>query len=542
MKLTQIVYVARCFLAKQAKIVIWLTLGWALAAGMTQAQTPRRVALIVGNAAYEAEKPLKNPINDATAIANVLRNDLGFTDVKVLTNVRRRELIDAVAKFGDAARGADAAVFYFSGHGQQQNKANFLLPVDARIERAEHVKAEGLDADDVLAALEAAAPRVSLMVLDACRDNPFAARTKSTSKGLSRPRNPEEGTLIAFATRDGDVALDGTGNNSPYAQALVQSLKQAGQVPIQKMFDNVTEQVRKSSEGKQRPTRYGDLRVDVYLINPTITINNNVPPAPQPALDADEETYKAAIAADTVAAFDAYASAFPKGRHIAAVTIRREAARKREAPAVAVAPAPAIAPPAAASSTAIRPQESTAAIAARTSGYSKISNSGKLLPDGAVLGERPDDWACTKDNATGLIWEVKTTSGLRDQKHKYSWFDRNAKDGNAGQENGGSCHELGRCDTEKFVVDANATALCGAKNWRMPSIDELRGIVNAEYAKQKATIDPTFFPNTPSSVVWSGSPHAYGSSNAWVVYFGDGNAYGNVRSLASSVRLVRGGQ
>lgn len=196
MKLTQIVYVARCFLAQQAQIVIWLTLGWALAAGMAQAQMPRRVALIVGNAAYEAEKPLKNPINDATAIANVLRNDLGFTDVKVLTNVRRRELIDAVAKFGDAARGADAAVFYFSGHGQQQNKANFLLPVDARIERAEHVKAEGLDADDVLAALEAAAPRVSLMVLDACRDNPFAARTKSTSKGLSRPRNPEEGTLI----------------------------------------------------------------------------------------------------------------------------------------------------------------------------------------------------------------------------------------------------------------------------------------------------------------------------------------------------------
>ena len=297
-------------------LLIVLLLGTATT---VSAQSPKRVALLVGNAAYESEKPLKNPVNDAEAIAAVLRNDLGFTEVKVLKNVRRRELVDAVVKFGDAARGADAAVFYFSGHGQQQNKANFLLPVDAKIDRAEHVKAEGIDADDVLAALEAAQPRVSLMILDACRDNPFAARTRSTAKGLVRPRNPEEGTLIAFATRDGDVAQDGAGNNSPYAAAIVQGLKQAGTVPIQQMFDGITDQVRQATSGNQRPTRYGDLKVNVYLINPTITINNGTSASAR--IDAEDESYAAAKAKNTRIGWEALLAAYPSGRYAAVAKI-----------------------------------------------------------------------------------------------------------------------------------------------------------------------------------------------------------------------------
>jgi len=232
------------------------------------AQSPRRVALLIGNAAYEAEKPLRNPINDVNAIATVLRNDLGFSDVKVITNARRRELVAAVERFGEAARGADAALFYFSGHGQQQGKSNYLLPVDAKIETPAHVKSEGLDADDVQAALESASPRVSLLILDACRNNPFSTRTRSSAKGLTRPRNPEEGTLIAFATRDGDVADDGAGNNSPYAQALVNGLKQANRVPIQQMFDEISDSVKRQTENKQRPTKFGDLKVNIFLVEP----------------------------------------------------------------------------------------------------------------------------------------------------------------------------------------------------------------------------------------------------------------------------------
>lgn len=326
----------------------WLVLvALSLVAGTASAQAGRRVALLVGNAAYEAEKPLKNPINDANAIAEVLRKDLGFNDVEVITNARRRELIDAVARFGEAARGADAAFFYFSGHGQQQGRANFLLPVDARIERPEHVKAEGLDADDVLSALEAAKPRVSLMVLDACRDNPFAARTRSSSKGLTRPRDPEEGTLIAFATRDGETALDGTAGNSPYAQALVSTLKRARTTPIQQMFDDVSDQVKRATDGKQRPIKYGDLKVNVYLVNPTIVINN---PSSDPAQtqaqrredDArkiEDEAWADAAKADRAAAYDAYLAGYPGGRYVARARIAL--ARLRDAASASQTAAPA---------------------------------------------------------------------------------------------------------------------------------------------------------------------------------------------------------
>lgn len=328
-----------------AGVVSLLALTLALAATLSaQAQSPKRVALIVGNAAYESEKPLKNPVNDANAIAAVLRSDLGFTDVKVITNARRRDLVAAVERFGESARGADAALFYFSGHGQQQGKANYLLPVDAKIESPAHVKSEGLDADDVQAALEAASPRVALVILDACRDNPFGPRTRSIAKGLTRPRNPEEGLLIAFATRDGDVAQDGTGNNSPYAQALIAGLRQADKVPIQQMFDDVADHVKRNTGSAQRPTKYGDLKFNVYLINPAITVNNNAAGSSAPVVrtDPDEEAWKAAQSADSVEAYELYLKDFASGRNASAAKIKLAAAKRREtAQAAAIQPTPA---------------------------------------------------------------------------------------------------------------------------------------------------------------------------------------------------------
>lgn len=172
--------------------------------------------------------------------------------------------------------------------------------------------------------------------------------------------------------------------------------------------------------------------------------------------------------------------------------------------------------------------------------FSKISNSGYVLDASATLGSGPDDWACTRDNVTGLIWEVKTTSGLRSQAHTYSWFMTGSPDGNNGTVSGGSCETAGRCDTEKYVADVNATNLCGHTDWRMPTIKELEGI--ADLGRSNPAIDLTYFPNTPSSVVWSGSPYASLSSYAWFVDFSVGNAYGGYRSYDLHVRLVRAGQ
>jgi len=174
--------------------------------------------------------------------------------------------------------------------------------------------------------------------------------------------------------------------------------------------------------------------------------------------------------------------------------------------------------------------------------YTKISNSGAALPASAALGSGPNDWACTRDNTTGLIWEVKTNSGLRNQSHTYTWYDSNSPDGNPGTAAGGSCHQSGRCDSEKFIQDVNANGLCGHSDWRMPSRKELLSIVDS--GRHSPNIDPAFFPNTSSSssYFWSASPYADSSDVAWYVSFSLGYSYYNDRSNDYRVRAVRGGQ
>lgn len=163
----------------------------------------------------------------------------------------------------------------------------------------------------------------------------------------------------------------------------------------------------------------------------------------------------------------------------------------------------------------------------------------KLDANGNALLASATQWDCVRDNHTGLIWEVKTTSGLRSMNHRYTWYDPNSSDGNPGTANGGNCTGSA-CDTTGFVQAVNAQGLCGASDWRMPTRRELQGIV--DYGRFNPAIDTGYFPNTPSSYFWSASPVAGTSDYAWYVYFGDGYAYAYSRSYSFHVRLVRGGQ
>ena len=173
--------------------------------------------------------------------------------------------------------------------------------------------------------------------------------------------------------------------------------------------------------------------------------------------------------------------------------------------------------------------------------FTKISNNGTVLPASAALGSGPNDWACTYDNNTGLMWEVKTTSGLRSQSHTYTWYDSvHNYDGNPGTASGGTCQTAGRCDTEKFVADVNAANLCGHTDWRMPTFQELYNL--ADRGRTNPAIDPTYFPNTPAWYFWSSSPNI-GFSGSWGMGFGsDGEDFSNSRFFAYLVRLVRAGQ
>jgi hypothetical protein len=186
--------------------------------------------------------------------------------------------------------------------------------------------------------------------------------------------------------------------------------------------------------------------------------------------------------------------------------------------------------------------------------YTKIANDGSVLPASAMLGPNPGDWACTRDNITGLIWEVKTAGGLRSLFHTYTWYDTNSA------VNGGyagvigtntSCNStLTNCNTTAYRDAINALTglnrLCGATDWRLPTGNELSGLVHAGLSSEP-TIDNTWFPNTRNSLYWTGENYAPSASGAWGVGFNAGGlsagSLSNVnRSNFEQVRLVRGGQ
>ena len=175
--------------------------------------------------------------------------------------------------------------------------------------------------------------------------------------------------------------------------------------------------------------------------------------------------------------------------------------------------------------------------------FTKISNGGNELPATAVLGSGLTDWACTLDNVTGLMWEVKNAAGMRNASHRYSWYssDSSNNGGSVGISSSGTCATSGRCDTEKFVQDVNLGGLCGHSDWRMPIVTELSGIVHFELG---AAVDPVYFPNTafPNYAYWTASALAGDSSRAWLIVFNLVQFVTDVRDTGHSVRLVRSGQ
>ena len=213
----------------------------------------KRVALIVGNSAYRNVTPLDNPKNDATLMAETLRS-LGFKFIggAAQLDLDKSALDVAIQSFGREIQGADVALFYYAGHGVQVSGSNYLVPVNANPTREADVDFQMVDVNLVLRQMQGSGTRLNLVILDACRNNPFGGRgLRALDSGLAQMRAPE-GTLISYATQPGSVAQDGTNGHSPYTKALAETVQRAG-LDIFQTFNEVGLAVKHATGGAQQP-------------------------------------------------------------------------------------------------------------------------------------------------------------------------------------------------------------------------------------------------------------------------------------------------
>jgi uncharacterized caspase-like protein len=281
--------------------------------GFSSAQAQRRIALVLGNSSYKSVPRLTNPVNDANLVGDMLRK-AGFEFVDIRADLNAIEMRKALRDFGARAREAEVAVIYYAGHGIELDGTNYLIPIDATLETDSDVLDETVALDRALFAVEPA-KQLRLVILDACRDNPFAKSMKRTiasraiGRGLAKVEPTSPNTMIAFAAKAGSTASDGDFKNSPFAAAIVERLPTPG-LDLRKAFGFVRDDVLKNTGYKQEPYVYGSLGgEDVSL----------VPKRPANALqqagrqDAVRRDYELALQVGTRAVWLAFLAQYPDG-------------------------------------------------------------------------------------------------------------------------------------------------------------------------------------------------------------------------------------
>ena len=297
----------------------------------TVATASQRVALVIGNGAYR-DAPLHNPGNDARAMAQALKES-GFT-VTLQVDTDIQGMLTSIRRFGDQLRKGGVGVFYYAGHGMQIKGRNYLIPVNSVIQREDEVAYQAVDAQAILDKMEAAGNGTNIMILDACRNNPFARSFRSAQQGLAQMDAPV-GTLVAFATAPGSIASDGSGSNGLYTQHLLSAMREPG-AKVEDVFKRVRSAVRRDSKDKQVPWEATSLEGDFYFMAPT-----DKPPSANAALE--ESMWALVKASGDALDLKAFVARFPHSVHAAEAL-----ARLKQNPSAPAAPGPAptaIAPP-----------------------------------------------------------------------------------------------------------------------------------------------------------------------------------------------------
>nr|WP_245283942.1 caspase family protein [Bradyrhizobium sp. Cp5.3] len=306
---------------------IWLTCG--------PAHAEKRVALVIGNSAYKSVPRLANPVSDAGLIGGMFKR-AGFDAVDVKQDLSGAEMRKALREFGTRARDADVAVVYYAGHGMEVDGNNYLIPIDAALETDTDVYDEAFPLDRVLVSIEPA-KQLRLVILDACRDNPFAKTMKRTvasraiGRGLAKIEPTSPNTMIAFAAKAGSTASDGDSKNSPFATALADHLPKPG-LDLRKAFGFVRDDVLKATSYKQEPFVYGSLGGDDVALVPAKPAAAGPQANPQDSVRRD---YELALQAGLREAWEAFLQAYPDGfyANLARVQLKKIAAEEERATA-----------------------------------------------------------------------------------------------------------------------------------------------------------------------------------------------------------------
>jgi hypothetical protein len=336
-------------------ILLWL------ASPVAEALADKRVALVIGNSNYKQAKTLANPENDAKAFAALLR-EAGFQVVDARTNLGSGEMRRALREFSDQVVGADVAVVYYAGHGIEIGGTNYLLPVDTVLKRDLDAEDEAISLDRILRVLEPV-QQLRLVILDACRDNPFVASMRRTSatravgRGLAQIEPPNSNTLIAFAARAGSIAEDGITKHSPFTAALLKHIGEPG-LDLRIAFGRIRDEVLTVTGNRQEPFVYGSLGGTIVSLVPPRAIATPAakPPLPATADPADKirRDYELAVQINTLDIWDSFLRHHSDGFYADLARAQRErilAEQKNKVAAVPAAaperssPAPAVATP-----------------------------------------------------------------------------------------------------------------------------------------------------------------------------------------------------
>ncbi|MCK1718422.1 caspase family protein [Bradyrhizobium sp. 141] len=309
-----------------------------------------RVALVIGNGAYEKVPELPNPTRDAADIGRALeRLDFKVTQVK---NATAQEMRKAVVEFGRSAEGADLAVVFYAGHGMEVGGENWLIPISAELRSDTDIESEAISLRSVSLQVSKAR-KLGLVILDACRNNPFAAKmkrsigTRALPRGLA-PTEPSDNVLIAYAARDGTTASDGEGRNSPFTASLLRHIDTPG-LEISFLFRRVRDDVMAATKREQQPFVYGSLsKEEIYLRAPAASAPASVASAPAPAASspapanpAEDEKFWLAIQTSTVAGlYEEFLARYPRSSHVEEARQRIKNFKANEVAALASPAAP----------------------------------------------------------------------------------------------------------------------------------------------------------------------------------------------------------